>query len=76
MTADRFGAIPAGEYTALASVRGGASGRSIAPPVAPAPAPARDRPWRPAIPPQHGAWAFLIVPVLCGFAVSGASAAG
>jgi hypothetical protein len=30
----------------------------------------------PAIPPQHGAWAFLIVPVLCAFAVSGASVAG
>lgn len=29
-----------------------------------------------AFPPQHGAWAFLIVPVLVGFAVAGASAAG
>lgn len=28
------------------------------------------------MPPQHGAWAFLIVPVLCGFAVAGASPAG
>jgi YwiC-like protein len=94
MTADRFGAIPAGEYTALASVRGNGYGRSIASPdlspgTAPLPvaeaAPAHggakpgtraDRPWRPSIPPQHGAWAFLIVPVLCGFAVGGASAAG
>ena len=97
MTADRFGAVPTGEYTALASVRDGMSGRSIpaqqpemplttAPP-APAPArparpagPARQRSaepaWRPAIPPQHGAWAFLIVPVLCAFAVAGASPAG
>jgi YwiC-like protein len=39
---------------------------------------ARDRRpwWRPAIPPQHGAWAFLIVPVLIGFAITGASLAG
>jgi hypothetical protein len=86
MTADRFGAIPAGEYTALASVRDGAYGRSIASPtpsVAPAtasadPAPGRRgaRAWRQAIPPQHGAWAFLIVPVLCGFAVAGTSPSG
>ena len=94
MTADRFGAIPAGEYTALASVRGNGYGRSIASPgtsqgLAPVPEPAptpvpggakprarSDRPWRPAIPPQHGAWAFLIVPVLCGFAIAGASPAG
>ncbi len=98
MTADRFGAIPAGEYTALAAVRDNDVGRSIStpvppmvplPPVAPAPPvdssraapdPAPSRPgqssWRPSIPPQHGAWAFLIVPVLCGFAVAGASAAG
>ncbi len=92
MTADRFGAIQAGEYTALASVRDSAHGRSIAspalptapgPPMAAAPAPGEPAParrghrsWRPAIPPQHGAWAFLIVPVLCGFAVAGASPAG
>jgi hypothetical protein len=94
VTADRFGAIPAGEYTALASVRGNGYGRSIASPdlspataplpvaeAAPAPRGAKpgtraDRPWRPSIPPQHGAWAFLIVPVLCGFAVAGASPAG
>ena len=95
MTADRFGAIPSGEYTALASVRDNAYGRSIASPVPPTAPPApvapaaaapiagepasprrRERPWRPSIPPQHGAWAFLIVPVLCGFAVAGASPAG
>jgi YwiC-like protein len=94
MTADRFGAIPAGEYTALASMRGNGYGRSIASPdlfpvtaplpvaeAAPAPGGAKPgtraaRPWRPSIPPQHGAWAFLIVPVLCGFAVAGASPAG
>jgi hypothetical protein len=92
MTADRFGAIQAGEYTALASVRDSAHGRSIAspalptspgPPIAAAPAPGEPAParrgqrsWRPAIPPQHGAWAFLIVPVLCGFAVAGANPAG
>jgi hypothetical protein len=86
VTADRFGAVPAGEYTALASVRDSASGRGIPSPVAyGAPAPAstgRTSPrapalrWRPAVPPQHGAWAFLVVPVLCGFAVAGASPAG
>ena len=94
MTADRFGAIPAGEYTALASVRGDGYGRSIgsrelSPGPAPVPEPApnpvpdgakprarADGPWRPSIPPQHGAWAFLIVPVLCGFAIAGASPAG
>lgn len=31
---------------------------------------------RPTLPPQHGAWAFLMVPVLCGFAIAGTSAAG
>jgi hypothetical protein len=94
MTADRFGAIPAGEYTALASVRGTGYGRPIASPgpsTDPVPLPVAaarpvpddtksgtksDRPWRPSIPPQHGAWAFLTVPVLCGFAVAGASPAG
>jgi uncharacterized membrane protein YgcG len=86
MTADRFGAIPTGEYTALAAVRDGAYGRSIPSPVVPmpavaeamepAPAPRATRPWRPSIPPQHGAWAFLVVPVLVGFAVAGASPAG
>jgi hypothetical protein len=35
-----------------------------------------DRRWRPIPPPQHGAWAFLVVPVLIGFAISGASPAG
>jgi hypothetical protein len=30
----------------------------------------------PVPPPQHGAWAFLVVPVLVAFAVTGASAAG
>ncbi len=34
------------------------------------------RSWRPSIPPQHGAWAFLVVPVLCAFAVAGTSPAG
>ena len=34
------------------------------------------RHWWPVLPPQHGAWAFLAVPVLAGFAVAGASAAG
>jgi hypothetical protein len=110
MTADRFGAIPAGEYTALASVRDNGFSRSIASPASstgpvplptptapptpalaptpPAAGPATPaapdakrggpaaRPWRPSIPPQHGAWAFLVVPVLCGFAVAGASPAG
>ncbi len=98
MTADRFGAIPTGEYTAVAAVRDNDVGRSAPPPPPPpipppipalAPAAAlagrppatahshREEPaWRPAIPPQHGAWAFLVVPVLCGFAVAGASAAG
>ena len=99
MTADRYGAVPTGEYTALASLRDTTSVRSItsaAPPVpgserspgrvAPGPAPestpsgatrrAREPVWRPEIPPQHGAWAFLIVPVLCGFAVAGSSPAG
>lgn len=36
----------------------------------------RGRNWSACIPPQHGAWAFLIVPVLAGFAVSGSSPAG
>ena len=95
MTADRFGAIPSGEYTALASVRDLSDRRSVAPPEVvtvsgPAPLlsaapdggggargrPAADRWWRPVLPPQHGAWAFLVVPVLCGFAVAGASPAG
>jgi hypothetical protein len=86
MTADRFGAIPTGEYTALAAVRDGAYGRSISSPsvplpaapapVEPAPSARATRSWRPAIPPQHGAWAFLVVPVLVGFAVAGASPAG
>jgi hypothetical protein len=98
MTADRYGAVPTGEYTALASLRDTTSVRSIASgapqvPSGASPAPGgpgpgaqsrssgatrRDRepPWRPQIPPQHGAWAFLIVPVLCGFAVAGSSAAG
>jgi len=92
VTADRFGAVPSGEYTALASVRDQTSPYAALPePVVPegpalpvepdAEQPAvgsrpRDRSWRPAIPPQHGAWAFLIVPVLCGFAVAGASPAG
>ena len=35
MTADRFGAIPSGEYTALASVRDNGYGRSIASPDCP-----------------------------------------
>lgn len=35
-----------------------------------------ERPWRPIPPPQHGAWAFLVVPVLVGFAIAGASPAG
>lgn len=94
MTADRFGAITNGEYTALASIRDdrahrieqsasdvdpdgilaapnprvGAAPRSAAPSARPA--------WRPVPPPQHGAWAFLIVPVLCGFAVAGATPSG
>ncbi|HYN56824.1 MAG TPA: YwiC-like family protein [Motilibacterales bacterium] len=88
MTADRFGAIPAGEYTALASLRDGMSGHAAQQPwtepttaarpepVAAAPSRSAEPVWRPVIPPQHGAWAFLIVPVLCGFAVAGASAAG
>ncbi len=87
MTADRFGAIPAGEYTALASVRDSAAGRSIVVPVTygaaaagastgRTPPRAERAAWLPAVPPQHGAWAFLVVPVLFGFAVAGASPAG
>jgi hypothetical protein len=34
------------------------------------------RRWVPVLPPQHGAWAFLVVPVLVGFAVAGATAPG
>lgn len=33
-------------------------------------------PWHPAVPPQHGAWAFLLVPVACGYAVAGVSGPG
>ncbi len=106
MTADRFGAIANGEYTALASVRDDRSHRleqsssdvdpgstpAEQPPAAGAPAPTVGAAttsasatsasasarlgWRPILPPQHGAWAFLIVPVLCGFAVAGATPAG
>ncbi len=101
MTADRFGAIANGEYTALASVRDDRAHRleQSAPDVDPGNAPAEPHPaagaapstggaapssaspsarpgWRPIPPPQHGAWAFLIVPVLCGFAVAGATLAG
>jgi hypothetical protein len=36
----------------------------------------RVRRWVPVLPPQHGAWAFLVVPVLVGFAVAGATAPG
>lgn len=38
-------------------------------------APAKKRTRRLAIPPQHGAWAFLLVPLLIGFALIGWSAA-
>lgn len=40
------------------------------------PAPRGRRSWAAFVPPQHGAWAFLVVPVLAGFAVSGSSGAG
>ena len=99
MTADRFGAISNGEYTALASVRDDQahrveqSSRGRDPGSTPAerhpaagaePSGAVTRPasrsgcsaWRPIPPPQHGAWAFLIVPVLCAFAVAGTAPAG
>ena len=94
MTADRFGAIANGEYTALASIRDDRAHRieQSAPDVDPGNAPAEPHPrvgaalssaapsarpaWRPVPPPQHGAWAFLIVPVLCGFAVAGATPSG
>ncbi|MDH3958529.1 MAG: YwiC-like family protein [Actinomycetota bacterium] len=101
MTADRFGAIANGEYTALASMRDGRAHRleQSAAEVDPGSTPAEPNPavdampptvgaapssgsasarpgWRPIPPPQHGAWAFLIVPVLCGFAVAGATLAG
>ncbi|MGB7979456.1 MAG: YwiC-like family protein [Candidatus Nanopelagicales bacterium] len=80
MTADRFGAVSSGEFTALAAARDHADpvpGPPEADPQRAAPKrPAASSPWRLAIPPQHGAWAFLIVPVLCAFAISGASAAG
>jgi hypothetical protein len=36
----------------------------------------RRPPWVPVVPGQHGAWAFLMVPVLCGWAVAGVSPAG
>lgn len=84
MTADRYGPGAAGEFTALSAMRPtvrpelGSEGVTL---PAPAPAPlAGRRPraprWRPIPPPQHGAWAFLVVPVLIGFAISGASPAG
>ena len=92
MTADRYGPVPGGEYTALSALRPGAdegaSGSPAAPPAGAESSPQSpaassgtprrrpDRPWRPVPPPQHGAWAFLIVPVLMGFAVAGASVAG
>ena len=59
---------------------------TTAPPPPPLPLPpaappattpgAAARPWVPTLPPQHGAWAFLVVPVLFGFAVAGVSLAG
>ena len=115
MTADRFGAIQSGEFTAVSAARHHDE-RAAGPPAAdresmgsdlagqvqagqvltgqtPVQVPtaqvqgqgvqqqgAQKRAvpawWRPVLPPQHGAWAFLIVPVLCAFAISGASAAG
>ncbi len=83
MTADRFGAVHSGEFTALSAARDHVEPSAGPPAPGPAqvePTRPKERPslsrWRPAIPPQHGAWAFLIVPVLCSFAISGASAAG
>ncbi len=87
MTADRYGPLPGGEYCAVSAVRQPALTRSVGQAAdaatvrsVPVPAGARavrpSRPWRPIPPPQHGAWAFLIVPVLLGFAVAGASSAG
>lgn len=87
MTADRFGPAPAGEYTALRSIRTdpavpevtGVPPGASPPPVdrSAEPGPRRHRStWVPTLPPQHGAWAFLIVPVLAAFAIVGASPAG
>lgn len=90
MTADRFGPNPAGEYTALAASRPshGPVGDSTDLPVLDDTSTRTstdkvrggsraNRPaWLPVIPPQHGAWAFLIVPVLVGFAIARANWAG
>ncbi|MCU0284454.1 MAG: YwiC-like family protein [Candidatus Nanopelagicales bacterium] len=54
-----------------------AAPRSSGPGIRGSGAPGRTRPgWVPLPPPQHGAWAFLVVPVLVAFAITGASAAG
>lgn len=97
MTADRFGPVPCGEFTALAAAREGVRPWTRTAPATDArpdhagqegrrrdddgarPSDPSRRPSRrflPAIPPQHGAWAFLLVPVLSAFAVAGASPAG
>ena len=90
MTADRFGPSPSGEFTAVTSVRPASADPAFA--AEPAPdassgagtrAPARGPStgssairWRPQFPPQHGAWAFIAVPVLVGMAVAGWGAVG
>lgn len=67
---------------AAADANGGQSGGqsggpSAWPSAGPSAAPRRrGRRFPLAVPPQHGAWAFLIVPVLVGFAVAGTSPAG
>lgn len=92
MTSYRLGPVSTGELTALAAVRlpardtpwAGSGDRAAwsGPPTghgavpAPRRAPRARSRWAGAIPPQHGAWAFLLVPVLSAFAVSGTSAAG
>ena len=90
MTADRFGPGSSGEFTAVSSVRPTSSDPEFATePAADAPSGASSRTtargrsagssaiqWRPQFPPQHGAWAFIAVPVLVGMAVAGWSAVG
>ena len=75
MTADRFGPSTSGEFTAVSAARP-LPGETDQPadagqPARGGPRPSRSRDWRPKPPPQHGAWAFLAVPVLVGMAVAG-----
>jgi len=72
-------ADPAAHPTAATPSAGRAGAPARTPPAGSAdagPRRARRAPRRVSVPPQHGAWAFLVVPVLVGFAIAGASAAG